>query len=149
MYKGLARLLGMKVFNSGPSFYEETDILTSIYGNYDFIFVHYKKTDAAGEDGDFKRKVAAIEEFDSGLPKVLTMQPAVVAVTGDHSTPASLKGHSWHSVPFLVKSQWCRPSRIKKFGESECARGNLGVFPATNIMPLLLAHAQRLTKFGA
>jgi 2,3-bisphosphoglycerate-independent phosphoglycerate mutase len=149
MYKGLARLLGMKVFGSGPSFSDELKILKNIYGSYDFIFLHFKKTDAAGEDGDFDRKVSAIEEFDAGMPGVLSMQPAVIAVTGDHSTPALLKGHSWHSVPFMLSSPWCRPSRAAKFGESECARGNLGIFPAEAIMTLLMAHAQRLTKYGA
>lgn len=149
MYKGLARLLGMTVFNSGPDFNVEMKVLKEHYGAFDFFFVHFKKTDAAGEDGDFERKVAAIEEFDAGIPKVVSLQPAVLAVTGDHSTPAALKSHSWHSVPFLLSSRWCRPSHIIKFGESDCARGNLGIFPAVSIMPMLMAHAQRLNKYGA
>ncbi|MCK4331427.1 MAG: phosphoglycerate mutase, partial [Dehalococcoidia bacterium] len=115
----------------------------------DFFYVHVKETDSAGEDGDFNRKVKLIEEVDSALPQLLDLKPDVVVVTGDHSTPALLKGHSWHPVPLLLHSQWCRHDKAKQFSESACASGGLGRFPAVDIMPLAMANALKLTKFGA
>ncbi|MCK4331904.1 MAG: 2,3-bisphosphoglycerate-independent phosphoglycerate mutase, partial [Dehalococcoidia bacterium] len=108
MYKGLARLVGMKVFNADGGIEEELRILTDCYKEHDFFYVHVKEMDSAGEDGDFNRKVKLIEEVDSALPQLLDLKPDVVVVTGDHSTPALLKGHSWHPVPLLLHSQWCR-----------------------------------------
>lgn len=149
MYKGLARLVGMKVFHGGDSIRDGIAIVAREWANFDFFFLHFKKTDSAGEDGDFARKVAAIEEVDAALPRLLTLKPDVIAVTGDHSTPAPLKSHSWHSIPFLIHSRWCRPSRVAKFDEAACASGNLGVFSTVDVMPLTMAHALRLTKYGA
>lgn len=149
MYKGLARLLGMTVFDGGASIKDSIRTLNRCWAEFDYFFVHVKKTDAAGEDGDFLRKVAAIEEVDAALPELLALAPDVLAVTGDHSTPAVLKSHSWHTVPILISSRWCRPSHVSKFGETACASGNLGIIKGLDIMPLLLAHALRLTKYGA
>lgn len=149
MYRGLAKLLGMDVLPTGPSLDDELSTLEKVYAKYDFFFVHFKKTDAAGEDGDFDRKVKAIEEVDKAMPRLLKLAPDVLVVTGDHSTPATLKGHSWHPVPFLLHAKWCRRNKVTKFGESECATGGLGQFPATDTMPLALAHAQKLNKYGA
>ncbi|MCX8126391.1 MAG: 2,3-bisphosphoglycerate-independent phosphoglycerate mutase, partial [Dehalococcoidia bacterium] len=149
MYKGLARLLGMTVFDGGASVKDSINIVGQHWSEFDYFFIHVKRTDAAGEDGDFARKVATIEEVDSLLPDLLALKPDVVVVTGDHSTPATLKSHSWHPVPFLISSQWCRPSRISKFGETACATGNLGIIKALDIMPIIMAHGLRLTKYGA
>jgi 2,3-bisphosphoglycerate-independent phosphoglycerate mutase len=149
MYKGLARLLGMSVIESGSSFQDAVTLARDNWSDFDYFFIHFKKTDAAGEDGDFIRKVRAIEEVDSGLPSILSLEPDVLAVTGDHSTPAIYQGHSWHSVPFLISSKWCRPSRITKFGEQQCSTGNIGTIKGLDIMPLIMAHGQRLTKYGA
>jgi len=110
---------------------------------------HTKYTDTAGEDGDFDRKVRVIEEVDGQLPRVLALKPDVLVVTGDHSTPAILKGHSWHPVPFLLYSSTCRPDGIAEFGERACGRGGLGLFPSINVLPLALAHAGKLVKYGA
>lgn len=149
MYKGLARLVGMKVFNADGGVKEELRILTDCYKEHDFFYVHVKETDSAGEDGDFDRKVKLIEEVDSALPQLLNLKPDVVVVTGDHSTPALLKAHSWHPVPVLLHSQWCRHDKAGQFSESACASGGLGRFPAVDIMPLAMANALKLTKFGA
>jgi 2,3-bisphosphoglycerate-independent phosphoglycerate mutase len=149
MYKGLARLLGMSVIESGSSFQDAATLARDNWSDFDYFFIHFKKTDAAGEDGDFIRKVRAIEEVDSGLPSILSLDPDVLAVTGDHSTPAIYQGHSWHSVPVLISSKWCRPSRITKFGEQQCSTGNIGTIKGLDIMPLIMAHGQRLTKYGA
>lgn len=149
MYRGLARLLGMQVLNTGVTIAEEMTTLKENYGTYDFFFLHIKKTDSAGEDGDFEGKVKLIEEVDKSLPVLLGLKPEVIVVTGDHSTPATLKGHSWHPLPIVLHSKWCRPDRVGGFSESACILGGLGRFPTTQIMPLAMAHALKLAKFGA
>jgi 2,3-bisphosphoglycerate-independent phosphoglycerate mutase len=149
MYKGLAKLIGMKVFSADGGIQEELKILADCFDKHDFFYVHVKNADSAGEDGDFKRKVSVIEQVDSALPQLLELKPEVIVVTGDHSTPAMLKGHSWHPVPVLLYSQWCRSDDIKEFSESACISGGLGRLHATDIMPLAMANALKLTKFGA
>ena len=149
MYRGLSRLVGMEVLESGTNIEDEFKTLTQNYNNYDFFFLHIKGTDSAGEDGDFEQKVRIIEQVDKALPELISMQPDVIVVTGDHSTPALLKGHSWHPVPVLLHSKWCRPDRVSEFSESACISGGLGRFPAVQIMPLAMANALKLNKFGA
>lgn len=149
MYRGLAKLVGMNVLNTGGSIEEELAILESNYANHDFFFVHIKKTDSAGEDGDFERKVKAIEEVDFLLPRLTALNPEVIVITGDHSTPAVLKGHSWHPVPVLLYSPSCRPDNIAHFAERTCSGGSLGRFPARELILLMMAHAGKFTKFGA
>jgi 2,3-bisphosphoglycerate-independent phosphoglycerate mutase len=149
MYRGLAKLLGMKVLDTGMTIAEEVATLKENYSAYDFFFLHIKKTDSAGEDGDFEGKVKLIEEVDKALPVLLGLKPEVIVVTGDHSTPAILKSHSWHPLPVVLSSKWCRPDRVGGFSETACVLGGLGRFPATQIMPLAMAHALKLAKFGA
>nr|MBC8429564.1 phosphoglycerate mutase [Dehalococcoidia bacterium] len=128
---------------------EEFATLKQNCTHYDFFFLHIKGTDSAGEDGDFDKKVRIIEEVDNALPGLMSVEPDVIVVTGDHSTPALLKGHSWHPVPILLYSKWCRPDRVSEFSESACIFGGLGRFPSAQIMPLAMANALKLTKFGA
>jgi 2,3-bisphosphoglycerate-independent phosphoglycerate mutase len=149
MYRGLAKLVGMVDLPSGTKLADEFDALEKAWPDYDFFFVHFKYTDSRGEDGDFGAKVTMIEEFDRYVPRVMALKPDVVVVTGDHSTPALLKAHSWHPVPTLLHSPYCRCDGTEKYGERMCARGALGTFPAVDLMPLALANALRLTKFGA
>jgi len=149
MYRGLAKLVGMEVLETGTTIEAEFRTLQENYAKYDFFFLHIKGTDSAGEDGDFDRKVRVIEQVDSVLPSLASLEPDVIVVTGDHSTPAMLKGHSWHPVPLLLYSKWCRPDRVGEFSESACLSGGLGRFPATQIMPLAMANALKLKKFGA
>ncbi|MBL7209225.1 MAG: 2,3-bisphosphoglycerate-independent phosphoglycerate mutase [Dehalococcoidia bacterium] len=151
MYRGLAKLVGMEVVDvdSDSSIEQEFAILAQHYASYDFFFLHVKQADAAGEDGDFDEKVRVIEEVDAAMPRLTDLQPDVIVVTGDHSTPALLKGHSWHPVPFLLFSRWCRTDDVTEFSERACAKGTLGRFPALEVMPLALANALKLTKFGA
>ena len=150
MYRGAARLVGMDVLPTGGSVEEEMEALKTHWASYDFFFVHVKKMDSAGEDGDFDRKVSLIEQVDKVVgPTIQQLQPDVLVVTGDHSTPALLRSHSWHPVPVLLHSRHCRSDEVQHFSERECARGALGRFPATEIMPLAMANALRLTKFGA
>ena len=149
MYRGLAKLVGMEILETGNSIEDELATLKQNYADYDFFFVHIKGADAAGEDGDFDRKVKIIEQVDRALPSLMDVKPDVLVVTGDHSTPALLKGHSWHPVPILLRSKWCRPDKVCQFSESACAGGGLGRFPAIHIMMLAMANALKLTKFGA
>lgn len=126
------------------------DTLEEHWDDFDFFFVHVKPIDSAGEDGDFERKVALIEEADALIPPILDLGPDVVIVTGDHSTPSALKRHSWHPVPVLLWSRCCRTDGVNAFGERACMAGGLGPrVPATDLMPLALANAGWLQKFGA
>jgi 2,3-bisphosphoglycerate-independent phosphoglycerate mutase len=149
MYRGLARLVGMQVLATGTAIADEMATLKENYSAHDFFFLHIKGTDSAGEDGDFERKVKIIEEADKSLSTLTGLNPDVIVVTGDHSTPAILKGHSWHPLPIVLHSKWCRPDRVGEFSESACISGGLGRFPATQTMPLAMAHALKLAKFGA
>jgi 2,3-bisphosphoglycerate-independent phosphoglycerate mutase len=149
MYRGLARLVGMDNLPTGATFADEIKTVKEHYNDYDFFFVHIKPTDAAGEDGDFDRKVKVLEDVDKTLPDLLSLSPDVIVVTGDHSTPATLKGHSWHTVPTMIYSKYCRPDKVVEFSESGCLGGGLGILPATDIMPLAMANALKLNKYGA
>ena len=149
MYKGLAQLVGMDVVGQPKSLDEEIDVLEKAWDDYDFFFVHFKYTDSRGEDGDFDAKVKATEDFDRIVPRVEALGPTAMAVTGDHSTPAKMASHSWHAVPVLIASDTCRFDHCQAFNEREARTGELGHFQAVYLMPLLLAHAGRLEKFGA
>lgn len=149
MYRGLARLVGMDVLDTGAAIEDEFETLKNNYSSYDFFFLHVKATDSAGEDGDFDRKVSVIENVDSALPVLIELKPDVIVVTSDHSTPAVLKAHSWHPVPVLLYSPLCRPDRVTEFSEAACVSGGLGRIQTVHIMPLAMAHALKLAKFGA
>ena len=148
MYKGLARLAGMEILKEGEGIAGEFETLTSNWDSYDFFFVHVKATDAAGEDGEFERKSAVIEEVDALVPDLLNLGPDALAVTGDHATPAKIKSHSWHGVPLLLSSEYTLPT-AESFGERACAGGSLGVIAAEEIMGLLMGHALKLNRYGA
>jgi len=149
MYKGLAKLLGMDVLKVGGETEDLIDALERDYANHDFFYVHYKKTDAAGEDGNFEKKTAAIEEIDRFIPRLLALQPDVLVITSDHSTPALLAGHSFHPNPFVLVSRNALPDGVQALSERACAEGMLGRFPSVYAMPLMLAHALKLKKYGA
>jgi 2,3-bisphosphoglycerate-independent phosphoglycerate mutase len=149
MYRGVSRLLGMDVAEPAETDAGSIEVLRGQLADHDFAFVHFKYIDSRGEDGDFDAKVAAIEAVDALIPAVEALEPAVIVVTGDHSTPSRMRAHSWHPVPTIVASQWCRPVEVAGFGERECLRGELGTFEAKHLMTLALAHAGRLAKFGA
>jgi len=151
MYRGVSKLVGMEVHQfEGDRPRDEFLAAAQVWETYDFFFIHIKKTDSKGEDGDFEGKAAEIEAVDSALPDLLALQPDVLAITGDHSTPSTMKVHSWHPVPLLLWApKTIRPDDQSSFGETACAHGALGTFAASSLMPLLLAHAGRLEKFGA
>ncbi len=151
MYRGVAKLVGMDIVPfTGEKPKDEFAATAQVWDKYDFIFIHIKKTDSMGEDGNFDGKVKIIEQVDAALPALLDLKPDVLMITGDHSTPARLRAHSWHPVPFLLWAPGAHmPDTETTFGERACARGGLGTFPATEVMPLGLAHALRVGKFGA
>ena len=149
MYRGLAKLAGMDLLQTGSSVADEFETCADNYGDYDFFFIHVKGTDEAGEDGDFSHKVAVIEEVDEQLTTLLNLDPDALAITADHSTPCSMKLHSWHPVPLLLKSPRCDASGLERFTEHKCNCGSMGVFRAMHLMPLMLANAGLLDKYGA
>ena len=150
MYRGVSRLLGMDVGEITPGFEAQLDTFAAHYGDaHDFYFLHVKGTDKTGEDGDFDAKVAVIEEVDALLPRLLKVQPDVLALSADHSTPALMAAHSWHPVPLLLHSPYVRRDAVSRFTELECLRGALGLRPGLHLMGLALANAGRLRKYGA
>jgi 2,3-bisphosphoglycerate-independent phosphoglycerate mutase len=149
MYKGLARLVGMDVIDAGATISTQMDALKRQWNDYDFFFIHFKYTDSTGEDGNFDAKVEMIEKLDAEVPKIRALNPDVLIVTGDHSTPSKLRSHSWHPVPTLLWASTCRTDAVSEFGEAQCLRGGLDQFPAMYLMPLAMAHAGRLGKYGA
>jgi 2,3-bisphosphoglycerate-independent phosphoglycerate mutase len=151
MYKGLAQLVGMEILDTGRTIQDQIASLKKHYADYDFFFVHIKKTDSYGEDGNFAGKVSVIEEFDHWLPEILELTPDVLVVSGDHSTPALLKAHSWHPNPVLLKASFQRQTLESggKFSEKNCAGGILGTFSAMDVLPLMMANALKFKKYGA
>lgn len=149
MYKGIARLVGMAVLETGEDINSQFKTLQENFKSYDFFYLHIKHPDSAGEDGNFGRKVVLIEEVDKNIPLLVELSPDVIIVTGDHSTPALLRSHSWHPSPILIYSRFCRRDSVVRFSERDCVNGGLGRFPAIHIMGLALANAQKLIKYGA
>lgn len=150
MYRGVSRLIGMDVLPHPGGLAERFDTLASIYGDdHNFYFIHVKKTDSLGEDADFGSKVAKLEQVDQLLPKITALNPDVLVVTTDHSTPAVMGSHSWHPVPVMLKAQHARVDSVDRFDDYACANGMLGLRPGTHLMGLALANAGRMQKYGA
>ena len=149
MYKGIARLVGMEVLECGETWESEIKTLSKNFSLYNFFYLHFKEVDMMGEDGDFDGKVKLIEQFDTLLPDILKLNFDVLAITSDHSTPAVLKGHSWHPNPFLLYSPYAHTDGVETFSEKSCANGSLGLFPQIKVMQLLLANSLKLKKYGA
>jgi 2,3-bisphosphoglycerate-independent phosphoglycerate mutase len=149
MYRGLARLVGMEILKTGSTFDDELATLKEHWAANDFFFLHYKDTDKAGEDGNFDAKVQALERLDRAIPEIRALGPDVLIVSGDHATPSILSGHGWQPVPVIIWSRYCGADSVTAFTERACSAGSLGVIPAQHLMPLVMANALRLNKFGA
>jgi len=149
MYKGLAQLVGMTKLEGPQTIAEQFQRYLAEYDNYDYFFIHYKYTDMYGEDGNAEAKKKAIEEFDAALPILLQKKPDVLAITGDHSTPCALKGHSWHPQPVLLTSAFSGSDKLERFTETGANMGSLGVFEAKYLIRLMQANARMFDKFGA
>lgn len=149
MYRGLASLVGMDIVGKASTLDEQVQVLKENWNDYDFFFLHFKYTDSTGEDGNFDEKVKRTEELDACIPSIVALNPEVLIVTGDHSTPSFLKSHSWHPVPTLLVSDCCRPDSHATFGETTAITGGLGQFEAQYLMLLALSNAGRMGKYGA
>ena len=148
MYKGLAQLVGMKKIEA-QTIQQQFELYLKEYDNFDYFFIHYKYTDKAGEDGDFVAKMKAIEYLDAAIPILLRKKPDVIAITGDHSTPVSVKGHSWHPQPVLLHSAYSGSDKLERFTETGANIGSLGVFESKYLIRLMQANAKMFDKFGA
>jgi 2,3-bisphosphoglycerate-independent phosphoglycerate mutase len=149
MYRGVAQLAGMEVVPTGESPADAFATAKSRWSEFDYFFIHVKGTDMAGEDGNFDAKVATIEKVDGALPALTSLGPDVLCVTGDHSTPVPVKGHSWHPVPVLIHSKWSGADGAGHFHEATARAGSLGTMASRDLVAVLLANAGRLDKFGA
>jgi 2,3-bisphosphoglycerate-independent phosphoglycerate mutase len=149
MYKGLAQLVGMEKIEGPQTIAEQFQKYAELHNNYDYFFIHYKYTDMYGEDGNFDQKKKAIEDLDAALPILLEKKPDVLAITGDHSTPCVLKGHSWHPQPVLLQSAYSGSDKLDRFTETGANIGSLGVFESKYLMRLMQANAKMFDKFGA
>lgn len=148
-YRGITRLIGMNIIECGETLDSEFEAFDKVWDDYNFFYVHCKKTDSAGEDGNADEKIKVLEELDTFVPRITSKKPAVIVVTGDHSTPVALKAHSWHPVPMLLSSEYVRPDNSQKFGELDCMSGGIGRIPSIDLMPLAMGYALKLKKYGA
>jgi 2,3-bisphosphoglycerate-independent phosphoglycerate mutase len=148
-YKGVSRLVGMDIIDGLKDLNDQIGALKQYWDEYDFFFVHHKYADSRGEDGDFPAKVAEIEKVDGFVPQIMALHPDVLIVTGDHSTPAVMKSHSYHPIPFLLYGANTRPDEVREFGERPCAKGMWGIIPGVMLIQLALAYADKLSKYGA
>ena len=149
MYRGVARLVGMEIAAQPTTAADICAETAKAMQDHTFVFSHFKYTDKTGEDGDLPGKIARIEEMDAALPALLDADPDVLMITGDHSTPPSLKAHSWHPVPVLMKAPHLRGGDGGSFDEVACRSGQIGTIFAKQLIPLAMAHAEKLEKFGA
>jgi len=149
LYRGVACLAGMDVLETGMPPEEHFKTVAANWSNYDFFFIHIKKTDSSGEDGNMDAKAHVIEEVDAALPTLLDLKPDALAIIGDHCTPAPMKGHSWHPVPLLLHGPFCDIDATERYTETESLRGSVGTIPADRLLGLMLANAGKLAKFGA
>ncbi|MEO5988291.1 MAG: 2,3-bisphosphoglycerate-independent phosphoglycerate mutase [Candidatus Eisenbacteria bacterium] len=150
MYRGVAQLAGMDLFvPTGDSAADAFTMAEQHWASHDYFFIHVKGTDMAGEDGDFDAKVAVIEAVDAALPRLMALQPNVLCVTGDHSTPVLMKGHSWHPVPAMIHGRFCFADGLDRFHEKNCPLGSMGTLASKDLMGVLLGNAGRLDKYGA
>jgi len=149
MYRGLAKLVGMEILETGDTIEDELETLKTHFKDFDFFFFHLKEPDMRGEDGDYEGKVSSLERIDGLIPEILALEFDVVAVTGDHSTPSLLKSHSWHPNPVLVSSKYVRTDSVMRFTEREASLGGLGRMYGPDLMRFLLANALKMKKFGA
>jgi 2,3-bisphosphoglycerate-independent phosphoglycerate mutase len=149
MYRGIASLVGMEVLPKAADLDGQVELLRKHWDRFDYFFLHFKYTDSAGEDGDFERKVAAVEALDAAVPSIRDLGPDVMVVTGDHATPSQMAAHSWHPVPALMWGERVGRDGMERFGERWCAGGALGLRPTKDLLPIALAAAGRLAKYGA
>lgn len=150
MYRGIASLVGMDVLEVGSMSHEdEVATLEKHFDDYDFFYLHIKETDSYAHTGEWEKKAGVLEECDPLFERARALGFDVVIVTGDHCTPCLLMEHSWHPIPTMLWSKTVLAGGSQAYTERECYKGTMGVRPSTDLLPLALAEAGRLKKFGA
>ncbi|RKX46439.1 MAG: 2,3-bisphosphoglycerate-independent phosphoglycerate mutase [Thermotogae bacterium] len=159
LVKGVARAIGFDVYtpegatgeyNTNPM--AKAKKAVELLGEYDFVFLHFKPTDAAGHDNNPMRKVEMIEKADEMIGyimKNIDLEKTVIAITGDHSTPCEVKNHSGDPVPLLIAGGGIRADYTEAFGERECMHGGIGRVRGKYIVPMMMDLMGRTEKFGA
>jgi len=155
LYKGIARVIGMDVVEvPGATGKGDTNLSAKVKAaidalkKYDFVFLHIKWTDSLSEDGKFMEKKKFIESADTCFEPLTKLTNTLIAITGDHSTPCTLKQHSADPVPILISGPGVRIDDVKNFGERYCAKGGLGIFSGKYLMPEILNITGRSSLFG-
>lgn len=150
LYRGVAKVVGMKILEvPGGEIRDEFECLKKHWKEHDFFFMHIKKTDSCGEDGNPQGKIKVIEEVDQHAAVLRALGPDVLVITGDHSTPPPMQSHGWHPVPALLWARFCGMDDTDRFDEISCIRGGLGTIPSYWLMELAMANAGKFKKFGA
>jgi len=154
---GFSRLSGMKTFSFNYPKLKSVDAYENLYSglakacsfvievlkknhkNSDYAYIHIKETDYPGHDNKPLEKKQMIEYIDKTLFKFLKdfclKNNINLVVTGDHSTPCKLKGHSSDPVPVLFYKGVSTGE--KRFNEKECRKGKLGEILGKNLLKIV------------
>ncbi len=149
---GIGKYIGVDVIPVDESNLAEVRKALELYvEKYDVLLVHVKGPDPYGHDGNFLGKVRAIEEIDRTIGPTLVRlaESHVVAVTGDHSTPALARRHTGDPCPLLVFGPGGRRDETAAFGERECSKGCLGHLKGSQLLHLLLDRIGLMRRIGA
>ncbi|MGC9122587.1 MAG: 2,3-bisphosphoglycerate-independent phosphoglycerate mutase [Thermoplasmata archaeon] len=156
LISGICKLAGITPLKiKGVTGTINTDMEAKIKGainalnEYDFVLVNIKATDIAGHDGNPILKRDVIERADKAMePLRDIIDKTVIMITGDHSTPCSVKDHTGDPLPVLISSEGLRKDGIESFDEISAIRGSLRI-RGSDVMNLLLNYSNRSEKFGA
>ena len=159
LIKGLGRYLGMTVLDApGATGGYDTDHISlantalKALEEAQIVLCNLKAPDLAGHDGLAQRKCETVAKLDEAAGVILQgveFSSTVVAFTGDHSTPVSVRDHSGDPLPIAIAGHGVRPDEVRAFGERPCAPGNLGRIRGRDIMPILTNLIEIQEKFGA
>ena len=159
LYRGFARLLAMDHVDLATDPDPGRDMAARLVaaghllqGGAAFVHVHTKVVDEAGHTKHPEAKVRVLEALDPALAALLRspFEGAVVGITGDHATPSSGGVlHTGDPSPLLIAGGSARADPVNAFGEAPCARGSIGILRASELLPLLLGHANRAAFLGA
>jgi 2,3-bisphosphoglycerate-independent phosphoglycerate mutase len=116
--------------------------------DYDCFVIHYRPALPDDAKGRFSAKRDAITAFDRAVPTIMKLEPDLLIITGDRSSPAVEGVDTWHPVPILMTGSRTVPDETHHFSEPACARGVLGTIRASEVIPIALAHAGRLATYG-
>jgi 2,3-bisphosphoglycerate-independent phosphoglycerate mutase len=142
----IARAAGIEETEGFSGVQAQLAFVTARWRDFDLFILQEHGTALAARKGDFDGACRALEQFDHAIPEVLALGPEVFAVAGARSMPSTFAGPSWHPSPFLLHSEHCRDGNASHFNEQEVLRGTLGIMPASEAIPLALAHARRLGR---